>query len=229
MLTMKKILIHCGTSAAIVYVGTVILGGLIRPGYSHLSDAISELVADGAPNRSLLSSLFLIYNSLLSVFGGGLFLKAKGGSRGRVGGIVGSVTLVLVGVAGILMELFFPQEPGGSATTFAGTMHFVMAGVASVGTMLAISMLAFWFRNFPELKGNVVYSWISVAIIFLSGWLTAAALANRHPLFGLIERVTIGTFILWLFVISRKLVQLEGEFSHQLHGNIVSFASKGRL
>ena len=60
---MKKLLMLCGISAAIIYVGTVILGGLLRPGYSHISMAISELVADGAPNRSLLSSLFLLYNA----------------------------------------------------------------------------------------------------------------------------------------------------------------------
>jgi Protein of unknown function (DUF998) len=50
----------CGVAAAILYVGTVILGGLLRPGYNHISMAISELVADGVPNRSLLSSAFLV-------------------------------------------------------------------------------------------------------------------------------------------------------------------------
>ena len=48
--------------------GTVILGGLLRPGYSHISMAISELVADGAPNRTLLSSSFLLYNLLANCF-----------------------------------------------------------------------------------------------------------------------------------------------------------------
>ena len=52
---MKKILMMCGLGAALIYTGTVILGGMIRPEYSHLKEAISELVADGAPNRLLLS------------------------------------------------------------------------------------------------------------------------------------------------------------------------------
>jgi hypothetical protein len=228
MLTMKKILIHCGTSAAIVYVGTVILGGLIRPGYSHLSDAISELVADGAPNRSLLSSLFLIYNLLLSAFGIGLFLKSKDQSRGRQSGYIGSFFLILVGLAGVSMELAFPQDPGGNPTTFAGTMHLVMAGIASLGTMVAIVFLALWFRNFTDLKGYVAFSWISVVIIFISGGLTAAALANHHPLFGLIERDTIGTFILWLFVLSRKMIQLESGSVTRMHVEMVGSTYKSR-
>jgi hypothetical protein len=171
--------------------------------------------------------LFLLYNVLASAFGIGIFLKAKSQSHSQLSGIIGSLALFLVGTAGILMELAFPQEPGGTATTFAGTMHFVMAGIASLGTMVAILLLAFWFRNFPDLKGYVAYSWISVTIIFISGGLTAAALASHHPLFGLIERITILTFILWMFVIGQKMVELEGETLDQVHLETVRQKSKG--
>src|SRR6185295_5575008 len=102
---MKKLLMLCGVSAAVIYIGTVILGGVLRPGYSHVSMAISELVADGAPNRTLLSSLFLLYNLLVSIFGIGLLLKANSQPKGGVSGIIGSLALVAVGVAGLLMEL----------------------------------------------------------------------------------------------------------------------------
>lgn len=225
---MKKLLMLCGTIAAVIYAGTVILGALIRPGYSHLADAISELVANGVPNRFLLSSLFLIYNLLLVAFGIGVFLEAKDRSRGRRSGFIGTLALILVGLAGISMELAFPQDPGGTPATFAGTMHLVMAGVASLGTMVAIGFLAFWFRNFSALKHYVPYSWISVTIIFISGGLSVAAMANYHPLFGLIERITIGTFILWLFVISRRMFQIEDAFLRQMHLAMVGSAPKGR-
>jgi len=224
---MKKLLMLCGISAAVVYVGTVILGGLLRPGYSHISMAISELVADGAPDRALLSWLFLVYNALLTVFGIGLFLKTNSPSRGRVSGIIGSLALMLVGIAGILMELIFPQEPGGTATTFAGTMHFVMAGIASIGTMVAILSLGRWFRNFPDLKGYVTYSVISVSVIFISGGLSATALANHSALFGLIERITILTFTLWMFFVGLKMVRSEGESPEEKHFGIIGSTSKG--
>jgi uncharacterized membrane protein len=208
---MKKILMLCGVAAAILYVGTVILGGWLRPDYSHISMAISELVADGAPNRSLLSSSFLVYNTLLSVFGLGLLLKAHSNSRGRISGVIGSLTLLLVGLAGILMELAFPQEPGGTAATFTGIMHFVMAGVAALGTMVAILMLAFWFKNIPALKGG----------------LGAAAMANHSPLFGLIERITIFTFTLWIFVIGWRMAQLEAEADKPEQFELLHSISKG--
>lgn len=202
---MKKLLLFCGVFAAVLYGATVILGGFIRPGYSHLAEAISELVAAGAPNRHLLSTLFLGYNILLGLFGLGLFLKVNSQSHGRVPGTIGSLTLLLVGLAGVLMELAFPQDPGGIPTTFAGSMHMVMAGIASLGTMVAILGTGLWFRVLPELKKYAAYSFLSVVIIFVSGGFTAMAMANNYPFFGLIERITIGTFILWLFVVGRRM------------------------
>ena len=206
---MKKPLLLCGAVAAILYLATVLLGGWLRPGYSHLSMAISELVADGAPNRAFLSPLFLIYNVLLAGFGIGLLLKANEQPRGRITGIIGSIALVSVGIAGLSLELAFPQEPGGTATTFAGTMHFVMAGVASLGTMVAVVSLGLWFRAFPALRGYFAYSMISFAVIFVSGGLSVAAMAGQSPLFGLNERVTIFTFIFWVLIVSLKMSALE--------------------
>jgi len=103
-----------------------------------------------------------------------------------------------------------------------------MAGVASLGTMLAVLFLALWFRNMPGLNGYFAYSVISVAIIFVSGGLTAAALANHSMLFGMIERITIFTFVLWMFVIGRKMAQLEVEADAQLGFEMSRSASKGK-
>lgn len=225
---MKRLLILCGIFAALVYVGTVILGGLLRPGYSHLAEAISELVAAGAPDRSLLSSLFLTYNVLTSAFGIGLILRVKDETGGTISGHIGSLALVLVGISGISMELAFPQDAGGTPTTFAGTMHFVMAGIASLGTMVALLFLTFWFRHVPDLKAYVPYSLISISVIVVSGGLTAAAMTNHYPLFGLIERITIGTFILWLFVIGRRVFHLEGKFLDQMHLEAAGLISQGK-
>lgn len=224
---MKKFLLLCGSFAAIIYIGTVFLGGLLRPGYSHISMAISELVADGAPNRSLLSSLFLLYNVLLTSFGIGLFTKVNSLPGKKTSGRIGSLALILVGMAGILMELVFAQEPGGTATTFAGIMHFVMAGIASLGTMVAVVGIGLWLKNIPEMKPYVLYSLISVSIIFISGGSSAAAMANHSPFFGLIERTTIFTFTLWMLVIGWKMFQLENVTSSQTQFEWMHSPSKG--
>ncbi len=58
----NRILSIGGALAPILYVMTVALGGAIRPGYSHIAQAVSELIETGAPNKALLDALFIIYN-----------------------------------------------------------------------------------------------------------------------------------------------------------------------
>jgi hypothetical membrane protein len=203
----RKYLLVCGLLAPVVYTGAVILGGLLRPGYSHSAHAISELIAAGAPNKDVLNPLFTLYDLLLSAFGAGLLLTvmASPEQHGKRSGTWGALALVVAGILGVLMNLFFPQDPGGPPVTVTGTVHVVLAGVLSLGTMLAILCTGLWLRQVPGLRAYWIYSLISLAVVFVSGGLGAAAIATSSPSLGLVERVTIGAFILWVFVIALKL------------------------
>jgi hypothetical membrane protein len=203
----RRYLLICGLLAPLVYVGAVILGGLLRPGYSHVAHAISELIAAGAPNTTLLNPLFTLYDILLAAFGVGLLLtvRAHPEQRGMRSGSLGAFALIVSGLLGVLMNLFFPQDPGGPPVTLIGTVHVVLAGVLSLGTMLAILCTGLWLRQAPGLHAYWRYSLASLAVIFISGWLGAAAIATSSPYLGLVERVTIGAFIQWVFVIALKL------------------------
>jgi len=63
----NRILSICGALAPILYIMTMVLGGAIRPGYSHIAQAVSELIETGAPNKALLDALFIIYNLLVGL------------------------------------------------------------------------------------------------------------------------------------------------------------------
>ncbi len=208
----NKVLMLCGILAPVVYVITVILGGFLRPGYSHVSQAVSDLIATGAPNKSLLDPLFALYNLLTIAFGLGLFqhVRSDHQNRGKVVGTLGALCLVAEGIFG-LITLFFPEDLGGMSTTISGTgtMHIVFAGLSSLTTMLTILLMSFWFRNSPRLRGYGLYSFISVIAVFLSGGLAAVSVANNSPVGGLVERITIGGFLQWLFVIALMMYPSE--------------------
>ncbi|HSM23472.1 MAG TPA: DUF998 domain-containing protein [Anaerolineaceae bacterium] len=205
---MKKLFALSGMLASIVYVGTVVLGGILRPGYSHVTESVSELVAAGAANKPLLSSLFIIYNLLCSIFAIGLFQQVKNSTNRKVSGTLGAISLLIVGFIGLLLELFFPQDPGGPAVTLAGTMHIILAGVAALGTMIAIVGTGLWLRNVRAMKYYTVYSLVIFAIIFISGGSTPI-LGLDYPFFGILERITIGSFIIWLFVTAAMMYFIE--------------------
>jgi len=214
----RSYLLLCGVLAPLVYVGTVILGGLLRPGYSHISHAISELIAAGAPNTTLLIPLFTLYDILLAGFGAGLLLAvmARPEQNGRRSGAWGALTLIVAGILGVLMNLFFPQDPGGPPVTFAGTVHVALAGVLSLGTMLAMLCTGLWLRHLPDQRAAWIYSLVSLAVVFISGGLGAAAIASRSPYLGLVERVTIGAFIQWVFAIALKLASAASVLERRL-------------
>jgi hypothetical protein len=186
--------------------------GVLRPGYSHVSQAVSDLIATGAPNKSLLDPLFAVYNLLTIAFGVGLFqhVRAHNQNRGKVAGTLGALCLVAEGIFGFV-TLFFPEDAGGMSTTITGTgtLHIVFAGLSSLTTMLTILLMGFWFRNSPRLRGYGIYSFITVIAVFLSGGLAAISVANNSPVGGLVERITIGGFLQWLFIIALMIYSSE--------------------
>lgn len=202
-----KSLMLAGILAPLVYVGTVILGGLLRPNYSHIAQPVSDLVASGAPNKSLLDPLFGLYNLLTIGFGIGLWrrVRAERDSGRQTIGMIGAVMLLLEGLFGII-TLFFPEDAGSIAeATSIGKLHIVFAGLSSLTTMLTMLLMGFWFRSVARLRGSGVYSFISLLVVFVSGGMAAAGVATHSPIGGLLERLTIGGFMQWTFVIALRL------------------------
>jgi hypothetical protein len=208
----NKVLMLCGMLAPVVYVGTVTLGGILWPGYSHVSQAVSDLIATGAPNKALLDPLFALYNLLAIAFAIGLFqrIRADDPPRGTMVATVGALVLVAQGLFG-LVTLFFPEPRGGmdAPISSTGMMHIVFAGLSALTTMLAILLMAFWFRNIPNQRGYSLYSFISVGVVFVSGGLAAASIASQSSAGGLFERITIGGFLQWLFVLALMMYRSE--------------------
>ena len=68
-------------------------------------------------------------------------------------------------------------------------------------------MVGFATSNIPSLKKIHVFSLLMGCITFLSGVVTAIGAQMQFTRFGLIERVTIGSFILWVLVFSLSLLQ----------------------
>jgi hypothetical protein len=68
-------------------------------------------------------------------------------------------------------------------------------------------MVGFATSNIPSFKKIHVFSLLMGCITFLSGVVTAIGAQLQFSWFGLIERVTIGSFILWVLVFSIYLLR----------------------
>ena len=99
------------------------------------------------------------------------------------------------------------MDPMGSVPTFAGTMHNVFGGVVAFATILMPLFMGLGLRHSNAFQGYAVYAFITSGIIFVSG-LTGVILAGQgFPVFGLFERITIGSYEVWIFVTALELLK----------------------
>lgn len=200
---LRKILIYCGITAPILYGMTAIIGAALRTDYSHIVNAISELISNGAPNKAVLDVVFNIYNALLLAFSIGGYAVLKNAPRpSRIAmGILIAIQILSFSWG------FFPMDPIGSEATFAGTMHNVFGGVVAFATILMPLLMGLGLRQTEGFQNYATHSFVSSAIIFVSG-LTGVTLAGQGiQLFGLFERITIGTYEVWIFVTALNLLK----------------------
>ena len=194
-----------GIIAPIAYAIFVIVGGAITPGYSHTAQAISELTATGSPHKLFLDFLFSAYNIMLIGFGAVFLQYVRGKQQLRLSGKLGSWCIMLIGAMGLLTNLFFPMDPRGASATTIGIIHLILAGLLSLGTILATLLVGLWLIKQPDHKRAGIFSLIACAVIVLTGGLAAAAAATVSPIMGLLQRLTIGTFMLWVLFFGIKI------------------------
>lgn len=197
----KRLWLLGGVVAPAVYVVAVALGGLIRPGYSHYSETISELIASGAPNKALLDPMFIIYNLAAIAFSYGVFVCVRAWpSEGRRLGQMAVAFLVFGGFVG-LATVFFPQDPGGPPVTLAGTVHIALAGLSSLASMLSMLFFGLWLRVTRE-ASMARHAFVSLIVVFVSGGLAAASIPIGFGASGLLERATIFSYLQWMLVVA---------------------------
>ena len=188
----------CGIVGVAVYVFAVVLGGLLDPAYSQAKQTISELTGAGAPHRELLAPLFILYNVLIAAFG---YLLHRAIPRDRL--IAGATLLLgLSGIAGILLVTLLPTDLRGATPTMAGTLHIVVAGLASLLTVGVTFVLGVAFGRVGLLRPLSFGTLLAGIAILASGPVTAVAVATNDPVQGVFERITIGLFLLWVWSVS---------------------------
>ena len=199
----QKNLYLCGMLLPIVYIFMYVLGGALRPGYSHLSDSVSELLSPGSPNKSLLDSINIAFAILFTLFGIGVFQYVMGSGQSELVGRIGAGMIIAVGVASIGSAIF-PQDATGTPTTLPGILHLIFVfGIQIPGAILSTLLIGIWINRTGIFPGFATYSFISVGAILLSGILAGPSMGK--PYMGLVERISALAVHQWIFVFAWKL------------------------
>ena len=191
----------CGFLSSILYIAADVLAGYLWPGYNYTSQAVSELKAIGAVTRPALTITSLVYSTLVLAFGIGIWKSREQKLALRLAGIF----LILVEIAGILTTLFFPMHLRGEGISFTDSMHKILTAVSSIFILLSIGCAANSFG-----RGFLVYSITTMVLLVFFGSLAASDAPNLEqglptPWLGLNERISIGSYLVWLATLSLLL------------------------
>lgn len=194
-----------GAVSAVVYAAHVVLGGILWNGYSHLTQTISELTADGAPNAELLRVFTTVYGILALVFSVCLVFTLRKFHAKRVA-VVGAVLLLVMEFASLVGYGLFPLR-GGTEMDPENMGHLIVTGIVVVCTISSVLLVGIGLVKTPAFKALGVFSIVCAAIIVVSGGMTPVAIATELPVGGLIERLNIFTLQTWVFVMSVSMLR----------------------
>lgn len=194
-----RILGIIGALAPLVYLITVIVGGVLWQDYSHIRDTVSTLTSAGAPNQQVMVPLFAIYNIFVIALAAALYIGVSG-KKPRLT----SALIAATGIDGLVLFAFPQDYPQGPPVTFTGTMHVAVAGIGALVSLLAMAALFFELRHVRGWGTIAKISIILLSIAIACGGFGAASITTAYA--GLAERLSIGTILVWIEIIALGVI-----------------------
>lgn len=198
-----------GILSSVVYVIVDLLSASRYPGYSLVNQAISELSAVGAPESStrLWSLLGPTYGLLFATFALGVLVTGWGNRSLRI-----SAWLMVTFVAWGVMWPFFPMHERGAERNLSDLGHLVLGG----GSLLLFTAFI-GYGAFALGDRFRVYSLTTMITVFLAGiatflYVPRLGAGASTPWLGVIERVMIYGYLLWIATMGVALMRDDTEF-----------------
>lgn len=193
----------CGLASVALFTTADISGAALRPGYSSISQAISELIEAGAPHKALLDAMLTGYHGLVVPFALGLNWSISGGAGNKAGAIL----LASAGALGVILTLFFPCDPGCEPfISLRGTMHIFIA--IPMGFAILFAILAFSFRLSRDPSWGRGYALYSRTTFGAGVVLAAATVAlAESDVVGVLERLLTASYLQWYAVMGIGVIR----------------------
>ncbi|MDD2666254.1 MAG: DUF998 domain-containing protein [Methanocellales archaeon] len=194
----QRMLAICGIVGPILYTIILMVIGLLRPGYNHLRQPMSELGEVGGPNAIIMNTAgFMLLGALMIAFSLGFHRGIKEGSK------IGPASIAMSGVGWIAVGLFH-AEP--STVNVSVMLHVMGAMLVGLGFSIAPFAIARrsrkdqrWASYRPySLTTGLLTAILGLAFIFggIEGWM------------GALQRMAVGVPLLWMEVMAIRLLRL---------------------
>lgn len=200
----KTALLIAGVLSSLVYAVADVIGGIRYPGYDFTSQAVSELMAIGAPTERFVDTLFIMYCLLALAFGVGVYREGVRWSRRvRTAGAL----LIVNAIIGTTLPTLFEMHPRGMGGPRSDTPHIIVTGI-----LVMLQLAAIGFAALALGKRFRLYSFATLLVVVVLGVASVpysfrVDAGQPTPGFGILERILIYAFVLWVTVLALRLLQ----------------------
>lgn len=177
-----------------------IVGGARYPGYSHVSQFISELGAHGARDGFAVSwGGFFVVGTLAGLGGVLLWPTFRFAALAAVGvALAGlSTTLGYVGSAVWRCDFGCPEDMHSSTQS----MHFGVSAADLVGVAIGVALVAWALRGSADWRWLARFSAVVAAVVWVGGFVMLSP--SVEDVAGLFQRIIELTTYVWFFVVGR--------------------------
>lgn len=187
----------CGMIAPIIFAITVLVIGILTPGYDPVTQLISELGIPNLPYAAIFNGIGLILvGILLSSFAYAVYKVFNRGWKVAVG----SSMVVIAGLSFIAMG-FFHCDQGCVPISLTGHLHLVFGEIAIIAGMLAAFIFSVVMHEEGDWDGYWQYSLLTgiLVVVVLPIFLALNGIA------GLLERILSGIVFLWTELVAIRI------------------------
>lgn len=173
-------------------------------GYDITAQAFSDYSAIGAPTRLLILILSPIYSILVIAFGLGVWLA----SRKLMMRIIGILFIIYALVSWVWPQ-FFPIHLIAAEASSSDLLHIVLTFVTVVSWLIILGLGMFSFGK--RFRIYSIGTFIAVIVCgALTGYIvstTPTAVSQSAPWLGIIERIILYSFMVWMVVLATILLK----------------------
>lgn len=202
---MSRGLLLCGVLAPPVLTVFVMSAALLTPGYSHITQTVSQLGAYDKPHPEVMNTGLAIYGLMIGAFGYGLHRQL-----GASGSAKAIWILLSISGLGILMSGVFQTDPRAldAPTSTEGMLHGTFAYISFSTFAVGACIFARVVYRDPAWRG---FAHLSLAVVALSVILTFVfRMDSVRPVEGLVQRAAYGTLPLWVEAVAIQSLRLLG-------------------
>ncbi len=184
-----------GIGSSIAYQFFVIFGGMINPGYSQLSNTVSQLTAVGEPNAELLQTILNVYYVIYFIFCIALLYCQKN-KHMRMGAYI----LLACGLLSKFGLEYFRYEGDRARFTPSNIAHMLVTVLIVMLYILSFIIITRGFLKKPTHRTFGKYLLMVTVVLAATSLATAILILVDSPILGLVQKIYI--LLMHLFICS---------------------------